>query len=440
MPKPWFINRRTVLRHAGVTLALPFLDAMVERSTAFGQSASGPARAAFLYIPNGVNIMKWTPSGQGVNFALSPSLAPLARLQSEVSVLSGLLHPNAKGGHSGADTWLTGANLEATPGYDYKNTVSVDQIMAEAFSRQTRFPSLELSSSGGTGKPGHSHTLAFSRNGIPLPAERDPRRVFERLFVDEYGNDRNAKLDRFTEDRSILDVVLNQATDLRSKLGSDDQRKLDEYLTSVREVERRVQRNQQWMDIPKPRIDAKSLNLDAKPYDRRDRRSYFRVMFDLILLAFQTDTTRVVTFEMGREAAGGMYDELGVDGEHHELSHHGGDPAMLESLHKIDRFLVDQYAYFLDRLASTRDASGSLLHQTIVPYGSGMNSGKGGGHSPRNLPLLVAGGRRLGMRTGQHLMFQDDRTPLCNVFVTILNRMGIRTDRFQDSTGTLTGI
>ena len=429
------LNRRTFLRGCGVTIALPFLDSMVSSARAAEQEA--PARMAFVYLPNGVNIMKWTPTATGKVWKPSPTLAGLGSLTDHVSVLSGLGHPASKGGHSGADTWLTGADLEGTPGYDYRNAISIDQFAAATIGPKTRLPSLELSASGGTGSPGHSHTLAFNRNAVPIATENNPRLVFQRLFLDDSGDTRRKKALRFMEESSILDTVLQSASDLDNQLGKADRRKLDEYLTSVREVERRVKRAESWMDVPKAEVEAKGLMLDAGPNERGNRADWIRVMYDLMFLAFQTDTTRIATLQIGREAAGGYYSELGLNANHHELSHHGGDADMLEGLHKIDAFQIKQFAYFLTRLGEARDGDQSLLDRTMIMYGSGMNSGKGGGHSPRNLPLLFAGGSGLGIKQGQHHTFEDDRTPLSNLFVTMLNRMNTRCERFADSTGEL---
>ncbi|HEY8506455.1 MAG TPA: DUF1552 domain-containing protein [Gemmataceae bacterium] len=430
------LSRRTFLRGATAALALPLLDAM-SPLRAGGEVGEAPRRMVFVYVPNGVNVFRWTPQGEGTDFALSPTLEPLAALKEDVTVLTGLGHPKAKGGHSGGDTWLTGADLQGTPGYDYRNSVSADQLAAEVVGLKTRLPSLELSSHGGTGPPGHSHTLAFNRNGVPVATEKNPRLVFERLFVDDAGASRRARLRRFAEDRSILDEVLDQSRALQRRLGAGDRRKLDEYFQSVREVERRVKQAEGWADVPKAKVDAGALKLDARPDERGDRKTYLRVMYDLIFLALQTDTTRVVTFVTGREAAGGYFTELGLSASHHELSHHGGDKGMLESLGKIDRFHVEQLAYFLNRLKSAREGGGTLLDRTMVLYGSGMNSGEGGGHSPKNLPLLLAGGRGLGIRQGQHLKFEPGRVPLSNVLLTMLRGMDLPQERFQDSTGTV---
>lgn len=445
MGRSWELSRRTFLRGAGVSLALPMLGAMapgVARAAAAapaGSPAASPARMVYLYVPNGVNIFAWTPEGIGRDYRLSPSLKALEPLRDEVSVLSGLNHPNFGGGHGGADIWLTGADVAGTPGVDYRNSISVDQFAAERIGQHTRLPSLELSSSAGTGSPGHSHTLAFDSRGMPVAAESNPRLIFERLFVDDAGGSRAERKRRFAEDRSILDAVSEQARDLNRRLGVEDRRKLDEYYTAVREVERRVGRAEAWMDVPKAEIDPAGLDLDAVNDGRTDRRNYFRVMYDLLLLALQTDTTRVATFQIGREAAGGYFPDLGLSANHHELSHHGGAESMLEGLAKIDAWHLENLRYFLGRLKESEDDGATLLDRTMVMYGSGMNSGEGGSHSPRNLPLLLAGGRALGFRHGQHLDFED-RTPLSNLLVSLLQGAGVEEDAFQDSTGTLTGI
>lgn len=434
------LSRRSFLRGTGISLALPLLDAMLPSTLSAADEMTTPVRMAFLYVPNGVNIAQWTPQGEGRDWQPSTTLQPLADLKQDINVLTGLGHPNSKGGHSGADTWLTGANLAGTPGYDYRNSISADQVAAEVVGLKTRVPSLELSANNGTGSPGHSHTLSFSRSAVPLPAESDPRLVFERLFVDETGDTRKAKLQRFEEDKSILDLVINEANSLNRKLGKADQRKLDEYLTSIREVERRVKRAESWMDIPKPKIDGSNLKLDAKAHSARGRREYFRTMYDLMFLAFQSDVTRISAFTIGREAGGGRFAEIGINAVHHELSHHGGDQGMLAQLAQIDKFHIENLAYFLNRLKSTKEGDATVLDRTMIMYGSGMNSGTGGGHSPKNLPLLFAGGSALGIKQGQHLKNDVDSSPLSNVLLTMLQKIQLPHESFMDSTGTLTGL
>jgi len=438
------LSRREMLRGAGVALALPWLDAMTpvwaaddSKFKPWAKTLTSQPRMVCCYIPNGVNIFQWVPTQTGSQYQLSPTLQPLADLQTQFSVLSGLGHPAATGGHSGADTWLTAADLQAVPGSDYTNTISIDQVVAAKHGRETRIPSLQLSDATGTGSAGHSHTLSFDQAGTPLPAENSPRRLFERLFVPDSAVDRAATLRRYADKRSILDNVLAEAKQLQQKLGANDQRKLEEYLGSVRETEQRVQRLQEWIDVPKPEVSADDLQLQMQPGDAHDRPMWLDVMLEISYLALVTDTTRVITFEWSREAGG-----YGGGGEnHHELSHHGGDPGMLAKLATIDQFHVMRLGRFLRLLDKTQDGPGSMLDQTMVLFGSGMNSGAGGDHSPKNLPLLLAGGRRLGLKHGQHLAFDEEKhPPLSNVLLSIAQTMGIETDTFADATGTLTGL
>jgi hypothetical protein len=278
--------------------------------------------------------------------------------------------------------------------------------------------------------------LAFDHAGTPLPTENSPQRLFERLFAPEGQASREAMLRRHVERRSILDEILGEANSLSRRLGATDQRKLDEYLSSVRQTEERVQRLQNWIDVPKPNVSRDGLRLNAAPDGPHDRSMWLETMLDLCCLAFQTDTTRIITFEWAREASG-----FGPNGEdHHELSHHGGNPEVLQQLANIDRFYVGKLVRLLDRMKSLAEPEANLLDQTVILYGSGMNSGKGGGHSPKNLPLLLAGGSRLGFRHGKHLSFERDRVPLSNLLLTLLLAMGVERDAFADSTGTLSGI
>lgn len=434
------LSRRTLLRGTGVGIALPLLEAMIGKSSAQAQSQTAqPPRMICCYIPNGVNIKKWTPKGQGRDWELSPSLQPLAPLKEQVTCLTGLGHPRSFGGHEGADVFLTGADLNGTPGKDYANSISVDQAAASVHGLQTRIPSLELSFNSGTGSAGHSITLSFDRNGTPLPAENRPQAVFDRLFVADSASSRDAQQQRLAEDRSILDSVLDDSRALNRRLGKADRAKLDQYLNSVREVERRIQRREDWLDKPKPKVSADGLKLDASARPR-GYQDYLRTIYDLIALALETDTTRIATFQMGKESNGGSFAELGIQGDQHFYSHHGGDEDMLNTLARIDHFLVEQWAYLLNRLQSTEAGDGTLLDRTMVLFGSGMNNGETGAHSPKNLPLLLAGGSKLGMKQGQHLKFESDSTPFSNLFLTMLNNMGVEADAFSDSSGTLTGL
>lgn len=432
-PRP--ISRRTVLRGAGTCLALPLLDAMLPSTTIAApsrfqprkRSAAAVPRMICCYVPQGVNMYDWFPADSGPNWKLTPTLEPLAEFKSDFTVLSGIGHPNGPGGHQGNHTWLTAADLKGTPGKDYQNSVSIDQIAAGRHGRVTRFPSLELS---------EHDPLAFDRFGTPLPGEKDPRRLFNRLFVPDGKASREATLRRYAERKSILDVILNDARSLKRRLGTGDKRKLDEYLNSVRETERRVERSTKWVDTPKPTVDASTFQLNSNWYSRHDRPMWLDVMLELSYLAFQTDLTRVITFLWSREAGNLSHN----DDDHHALSHHGGDPDKLRRLAVIDKFHVSKLARFLGLLKSTQELDGNMLDRTMVLYGSGMNSGKGGGHSRKNLPLLLAGGRKLGLKQGRHLSFKVDSTPMANLLLTMLQKMGIERNAFVDSTGTLTGL
>ncbi len=436
------MNRRTFLRAAGACLALPFLDAMLPRLRSapstfqpWGKSAvAAVPRMICCYVPNGVNIFEWLPTSDGENYSLSPTLKVLQDYRQDFTLLSSLGHPASQGGHSGADTWLTAANLKSKPGADYANSISVDQVAAELHGQRTRIPSLQLSDESGTGAAGHSHTLSFDVNGTPLPAENNPRRLFERLFVPDTDTDKRAALKRYAERRSILDDVAAESAALSRKLGAKDRQKLEEYLSSVRQTEKQIERLQNWVHVPKPQVPPTGLQLNSQPANAHDRPMWLDVMLELCYLAFITDTTRVITFEWSREAGG-----FGGAGEnHHELSHHGGDANMLKKLAEIDRFHLSKLGRFLGLLKSTTEGDGTVLDRTMVLYGSGMNSGETGDHSPKNLPLLIAGGRRLGLKLGRHLRHNPEKhPPLANVLLTLLQKMGVETTKFADATGTL---
>jgi len=450
----WLLNRRHFLRGLGATMALPLLDAMRPLRAATG--AAKPRRSVFVYIPNGVNGMNWQVAKSGRDFEFSPSLKPLSKYREEVSIFSGLHHPNGIGqAHVCADTWLTGAKIDAQSGRKYENTVSVDQMMAEVVGQQTRFPSLELSISSGTGHPFGTSTLAFSRDGVPLPAEDNPKTIFNRLFGEEAGG-AAAQRARLTKRRSVLDAVFDDAKSLRLELGKDDRTKLDEYLHSVRDVEQRTERLDSWLDIPKPTL-AKNL---AEPFQRDVPKSkageYWRTMFDLIVLALRTDMTRVVTYMNGSEGNGLAIPEIGITQARHNLSHHNGDPVVLERLANSDAFIMEQFAHFLGELTAIKDGDEPLLDRTMVLFGSGMSYGHS--HCNANLPILLAGGRGLGLKHGQHIDYnrpflkedytmsydewrslcgkpKDDKARLSNLMLTMLQKMDVKAEKFVDSLG-----
>jgi hypothetical protein len=436
------INRRYMLRSLGVSVALPWLEAMLPSVAHAAPSTFKPwpeskviaPRMICCYVPNGVNIAEWIPTTKGKDYQLSPTLNVLKSHQKDFTVLSGLGHPHSTGGHVGADTWLTGANLKSKPGCDYTNSISADQVVAEVHGKFTRYASLQLSDMSGTGGAGHSHTLSFDRNGTPLPAENSPRRLFERLFVPESASDKAALLKRYAERRSILDDISSEAKALSSKVSTVDKAKLDEYFASVRETEKQIERMQKWVDVPKPKVTDAGLQLASQPMNGHDRPMWLDVMLELSYLAFITDTTRVITFEWSREAGG-----FGGGGEnHHELSHHNGDPKNLGKLAEIDRFHLSKLGRFMEFLKATKEGPGSMLDSTMIFYGSGMNSGTGtGDHSPKNLPILLAGGSRLGLKHGQHVAHSPEKhPPLTNVLMTMMQKMGVEAKTgFSDATG-----
>ncbi len=456
----WLLDRRHFLRGFGTTMALPLLGAMIPRRALAAAGPVKPRRSVFVYVPNGVNGMAWQVTKPGRSYELSPTLKSLAPYRDDFTVFSGLHHPNGLGqAHVCADTWLTGAKIDAQSARKYENTISCDQLMAEATARHTRFPSLELSISSGTGSPGNSTTLAFSRDGAPLPAEDNPRHVFDRLF----GVERDgiaAQRARLDKRRSVLDAVLNEARSLRLQLGRDDRTKLDEYLHSVRDVEQRTERLNTWLDVPKPTVAAKLAAPFQRDVSKSQAGEYWRTMFDLIVLALRTDMTRVVTYMNGSEGNGLAIPEIGITQARHSLSHHNGDPVVLERLARSDAFLMQQFAYFLDQLRTVQDGDEALLDRTMVLFGSGMSYGQS--HANSNLPILLAGGRGLGLRHGQHLDFnfpkgndytldfeewrslcgkpKNEKARLSNVMLTMLQKMDVNAERFVDSVGAVSEI
>ena len=410
----------------------------------------------FVYIPNGVNGMTWQCKTAGRDYELSPSLQPLAKHRDDFTVFSGLHHPNGLGqAHVCADTWLTGAKIDAQSARKYENTISVDQLMAETTGQQTRISSLELSISAGTGRPLNSTTLAFTRDGVPLPAEENPRQVFNRLFGEEAGGIA-AQRTRLEKRHSVLDAVLDEAKALRRELGTDDQTKLDEYLHSVRDVEQRTERLDSWLDVPKPKLEPALGKPFQQDVPKAKAGEYWRTMFDLIVLALRTDMTRVVTYMNGSEGNGLAIPEIGITQARHNLSHHNGDPVVLERLAKSDAFIMEQFAHFLDQLRAVQDGEEALLDRTMVLFGSGMSYGHS--HANSNLPILLAGGRGLGLKHGQHIDYnrphlkedytlsydewrnlcgkpRDEKARLSNVMLTMLQKMEINTEKFVDSLG-----
>ena len=450
----WLLSRRHFLRGLGTVMALPLLDAMSPLRAA--AALAKPRRSVFVYIPNGVNGMEWQPKTAGKGYELSNSLRPLEKHHEDFTVFSGLHHPNGIGAaHVCADTWLTGAKIDSGGGRKYENTISCDQLMAGVTGLYTRFPSLELSIGAGTGSPLNTSTLAFSGDGVPLPAEDNPRNIFNRLFGEEPGGIAVQRA-RLLKRRSVLDAVWDQAKSLRLALGTDDRTKLDEYLHAVRDVEQRTERLDSWLDVPKPVIDKKSAEHFTKDVPRAKAGEYWRTMFDIIVLALRTDMTRVVTYMNGSEGNGLAIPEIGITQSRHNLSHHNGDPLILERLAKSDAFIMEQFAHFLSELRNTQEGGEPMLDRTMILFGSGMSYGHS--HCNANLPILLAGGRGLGLKHGQHLDYnrpfmkedytlsydewrglsgkpKDEKARLSNVMLTMLQKMEVHTERFVDSLG-----
>ena len=455
LSQSWLLNRRHFLRGLGSMVALPLLDAMVPLR-ASAAATEKPRRSVFVYIPNGVNGMTWQPVKSGRGYELSASLQPLAKHRDEFTVFSGLHHPNGIGqAHVCADTWLTGAKIDAQSARKYENTISCDQLMAAVTEKHTRFPSLELSIGSGTGRPLNTNTLAFSRDGVPLPAEDNPKQIFNRLFGEEQGGIA-AQRARLTKRRSVLDAVLDDAQSLRLALGTADKTKLDEYLHSVRDVEQRAERLDSWLDVPKPKLDAKFAVPFQRDVPKAKAGEYWRTMFDLIVLALRTDSTRVVTYMNGSEGNGLAIPEIGITQARHGLSHHNGDPVVLERLAKSDAFIMEQFAHFLGELRTMKDGDVPLLDRTMVLFGSGMSYGHS--HCNSNLPILLAGGRDLGLKHGQHIDYnrphlkedytlsyeewrglcgkpKDEKARLSNVMLTMMQKMDVHAEKFVDSLG-----
>ncbi len=439
--KTWHLSRRTFLRGSGVSLALPFLECMHGAT----KPVALPKRFAAIYFPYGIVERKtgtpasewnWAPTGVGRDFKFGKSHEPLEPLRDELTVLGGLSHPKGRkmGGHDTADTWLTAAEMKEG---HLKNTVSIDQLMAMSFGDKTRYPSLILSTDGGVGEPTRASTLSFNRNGTPLPAENKPRLVFNRFFGVN-SDSLAAQRQQLENSGSMLDLILDHSHSLRGQLGKLDQTKLDEYLESVRQIEQRVERSEQWLDIPKPNVDATGLHLEA---DDSTPAELIKTMYDLIYLAFQTDSTRIATYQLGNmngatSIAGKFPQLLGLAEHMHALAHgarRADDGA--EPLGEWHKFLSEQLAYFLNRLKSTPEGDGTLLDRTAIFYGTSNSQT----HVNENYALLLAGGRGLGISHGHYRKFEDS-VPLSNLFVTLLNKLDTPAKTFADSTGELTAI
>jgi hypothetical protein len=438
----WHVPRRTVLRGLGVTIALPMLDCM-----ATSQATTTPKRSVFLYIPNGVNTLTWQIQKAGSDYALTAPLKSLEKHRADITPISGLHHPMVIGKHHNCEkVWLTGANVPGDGGA-FRNTVSADQWMAEVQGRTTRFSSLELAIEG--------TSLAWSRDGIQLPAERNTQQIFDSLFGVEKES-REAIRRRLSRRGSILDLVADDAHQVTRQLGSEDRSKLDEYLTAVRQVEERTRRADEWLNVPKPAVTAAEAARLQRKFSMAEAGEYYRLFYDLMAMALRTDSTRVITCGIGSEGNTSGIPEIGILQTRHGLSHHNGDPEQLRRLTATDTFLVEQFSYFLDLLKEQKEGEQTLLDTTQVLWGSGMAYGHS--HGNANLPLILAGGKALGYQHGKHLDYNlpkigqydlanaqghyqicsrpvDSDARVSNLLLTMLQQVDVPTDTFQDSLG-----
>ena len=447
MTQPFAMTRRHVLKGIGVALALPWFESLQPRSVlaAMPQPGSLPRRMAFVFVPNGVHLADWTPAEEGFGFRLPYILEPLANVQEDVLVLSGLTHDKGRANGDGpgdharsASVFLTGAQPRKTAGANIRSGISVDQVAAHSIGRATRFPSLELGCEPGRGAGNcdsgyscaYSSNISWASESSPLGKETNPRLVFERLFGSVRQFDEQESKRRNLR-RSILDFVTEDARRLQARLGSSDGRKLDEYMTGIREIERRLDLSSR---DESPRGE---LPYEPPAGTPNDYQEHIRLMCDMIVLAFQTDSTRIATFMMANAGSNRSYRQIDVPDGHHDLSHHGGDPVKHAKIRKINRFHVAQLAYLLEKLKSVREGEGTLLDQCMICYGSGLSDGNR--HNNEDLPVLLAGRGGGEIDPGRHVRVPPE-TPMCNLFMSLLDRVGVSVDFIGDSTGRLSGL
>ena len=433
------IPRRTVLRGIGAALALPLLDGMVPALTAQARTAAKPInRFGVMYIVNGMIMEQWTPAAEGAGYELTPTLAALAAHRDRYSVLTGLAcvpSPGRPGGaHAKASTrFLTDVSPPTSETW-LDAGISVDQILAQEAGRHTQLASLELAiESGETAGAcdvgfacAYTNTISWRSANTPLPTENNPRVVFERLFGDSGSTDPKSRSARIGQDKSLLDSVIAEAATLKKSLGPGDGVKLVEYLDAIRDVERRIQRAEEQSGRELPLVDHPAGVPDS--FD-----DHVKLMCDLQVLAYQADLTRVVTFMLGREFSGVTYPQIGVPDAHHPITHHQQEPEKIVKVAKINAYQVTKFAYLLDRMSATPDGDGTLLDHATLIYGTGM--GDCNAHDPRNIPILLAGGGA-GLKGGRHIRYPKE-TPLANLHLTLLDKLGVNLERIGDSTGRL---
>ena len=442
-------SRRRFLQTGLAGLALPPMASLLSAQNGISPAKTAktgkPARLVTIFFPNGVSLppeghgsfkdWHWFPHNPGSDYQLTKTLKPLAERRNDISILSGFSHPNLRSNitHSCSAQFLTGEDQAK----GYKNSISYDQVFAGEIDGVTRFSSLALSTSGGTGSLGRPSTISVNRDGALIPALSDPQQIFDRLFVvDERGAEARAR--EIARDRSILDRVSSRLSRLNGTLAAEDRAHLDSYLTATRTLERQLGRANDWLNVPKPKVDPDLFDFGAEP-TRELGTNYMRTMFDLIHMALLTDSTRVVTYQTAMENAGGRGNKLpyaaGLSMHHHQLSHSAArDKGGWERWAKFDQYLAERLSEFLTKMAQTPDplAEGSLLDNTIVLYGCGTSKT----HIGRNYPLVLAGGKNFGLKHGAFHRFEEER-PFNDVLLTLLQRVGVETESFGDSEGTV---
>jgi hypothetical protein len=431
------IPRRTVLRGIGAGLALPLLDGMVPAFAAIRNSAANPVRRfGVVYVPNGMAMKHWTPEGEGTGFEITRLLDPIAAYRDQMTLVTGLngVASNAGVHASAATRFLTGVTPSRTES-NLRAGISVDQILAREFAQHTQLGSLELALDSrdvsGSCDVGFSctytNTISWRNETTPLMGENNPRAVFEQLFGDSGSTDPAARAARMQKDKSILDSVTEKINSLQSGLGANDKVRVDEYLEAVRDIERRIQMAEAQSDRELPEVDQPA----GVPATYAEHAT---LMFDLLLLAYQTDLTRVSTFMLAREISGRTYPEIGVPDSHHPTSHHRNDPTLYEKVAKINTFHLTLFSHFLEKARATPDGDGTLLDHMVMLYGAGMSDSNR--HDNKGLPLVLVGGGSGHLKPAGHIRYAE-RTPISNLHLTILDKMGVPVDRMSDSTGKL---
>ncbi len=438
------LHRRTVLRGLGTTLALPLLDAMAPALARAQSRAKAPTRLSIVYLPNGIMMDKWTPDTEGANFALKPILEPLAPFKDRMLIVSGLSHNEGGRARQGENTgdharagasYLSGVHPKKTEGADTQAAVSMDQIAARQIGSENQLSSLELCMDTpellGQCEAGYScaymNSICWRTPTTPLPMENRPRVVFERLFGDSESTEPAVRLSRIKQDRSILDSVSKKANRLKAELGATDKLKVNEYLDAIRDVEHRIQNAEAQSDRKLPKLERPS----GVPETFTD---HAKTMFDLQVLAYQTDMTRVITFMVGREFGGRTYQEIGIPEGYHALTHHQYNAEKIAKVTQIQTYHARHLAYYLEKLRSTPDGDGSLLDHMVVLYGGALSDGNS--HLHDNLPTVLVGGASGQLKGGRHLRVTKD-TPMTNLLLSMLDMVGARQDKLGDSTGRL---